>query len=198
VSKLDRPKFYEVQRPLVPNGDNGDILVHGWAPDRVRGTLVVERSGPFVPPLSQPTRKLVVTDVFRKQLEGSGLTGLKFATVQLRKVPWIEWRQWEPYGPLEFRPPAGGEPENYLLRRKHSEKAAKAVGKLWELRLAPGITVLRDGVCRPKGRTWTGLDFFSASVPFTYRFFVTERACDWLLDHVPEWVELPKVDTDWS
>src|SRR2546422_903508 len=132
-------RFYRLRRTDPPWGDYGDMLIHGMASRSKNGGLELERSGPFVPPISQPSCMVVVTAGFLQELQASGLKGIELGHVKKKRVPQIDWRAWDPYGSEEMKYPAGNEPENYILRRKHSPAAAKALGELWELRFQPGI-----------------------------------------------------------
>ena len=95
-------------------GDYGDILVHGMADAQERaadGALELERTGPFVPPITFPgIPAVVVSDPFRRQLEPSGLTGFTFRAVHKTRIVRLEWHSWDQQAlePLEF--PESGEP----------------------------------------------------------------------------------------
>lgn len=118
-------------------GDYGRVLVHGlaWNLDRTpEGSAQLERCGPFVPPLTLPSGcGPVVTAEARSDLEGSGLRGLSFRPVVLAKVVNLAWQDWDLDAPKPARYPAGGEPENYVLRRKHNPTIAATMPPLFEL-----------------------------------------------------------------
>jgi hypothetical protein len=139
------PRIYRLKPTDPPWGDYGDILIHGMASRAATGVLELERTGPFVPPISQPRGFAVATAAFLDHLRKSGLKGFESGPIQLTKVPKVDWLEWEPYGTKEMKYPAGGEPENYILRRKHSPEAAVAIGELFEIRFKRGIEVSRDG-----------------------------------------------------
>jgi len=69
-------------------GDYGDILISGmWVGD---GEL--QRTGPFVPPISFPcTGDIVVTNESRRLLESSGLIGFLFRPVTKEHIVRLEW-----------------------------------------------------------------------------------------------------------
>ena len=180
--------FFELRRPDLPWGDYGDILAHGMADYRGDKQWALDRTGPYVPPISQPSNKVVVNAEFRQLLEKSGLTGLDFAPVILGRVPEIDWLSWEPYGPKSMKYPAGNEPENYILRRKHSAKAAAAIGTLWELQLSEGITAHRLDRYRLDPASWTGADFFLVRGERASGNYVSKKARDWLTGMAGEWV----------
>jgi hypothetical protein len=132
---------------------------------------------------------VVVTAEFLQKVQSSGLTGYDVMPVIKKKVTNIDWRNWEPYGPKEFKYPAGGEPENYIVRRK----------QLWHLRFKPGIGRVDDlGIHRLSGKTWNGADFFTEDDERSTELFVSQRAHDWLMQHVPEWVSFLEYEFMWD
>lgn len=192
------PHIYRLARPDLPWGDYGDVLAHGEAKlSSDESTLELQRTGPFVPPLSQPTLGcyVVVTDRLLNAMKAAKLTGFTVMPVSLVKTPLIDWRKWSPYGDAEMKYPAGGEPENYLLRRKHSPEASAAIGTLWYLKFQPGIHFAYDGGPHVVASTWNGNDFFSQHERPLYNY-VSQRARDWLLQNVGEWVAF-KEESAW-
>ena len=184
---MSENQFFSLERVDPPWGDYGDMLIHGMAERTEDGSLELERSGPFVPPISQPSGLVVVTAEFLEALQNSGLTGFESSPVIKKRVPKIDWLAWEPYGSEEFKYPAGNEPENYILRRKHSEEAARGLGELFELRFKPGIRVSRDGGYHLVRESWNGSDFFVPADHFI-RTCVSQAAHDWLVENATEWV----------
>jgi hypothetical protein len=184
--------FYRLRRPEPPWGDYGDILFHGMASRPKLGDLELERTGPFVPPISQPGRFVVVTAEFLSRLRESGLNGIESGPVQKRRIPLLDWREWEPFGTEEMKYPAGNEPENYILRRKHSPEAAQQLGELYELRFRKGIQVSREGGYHLVASSWDGSDFVVAMDEQPIYNYVSERARDWLMQNAAEWVAFEK------
>jgi len=187
-----------IDAPPHPWGDYGDILVHGMADAQGRapdGALELERTGPFVPPITFPgSPAIVVSDDFRGQLKASGLTGFTFRLVRKARIVLLEWHAWDQHTPEPLEVPDSGEPEDYVLQRPHDPKIAEAMGPLWEVVLSPGVTVQRERAPKPANgdllyvlrRTWSGADiFFADGVGYIY---ASERAQDWLLRTVPDWV----------
>jgi hypothetical protein len=69
--------MFRVRSVYEPWGDYGNILISGLVErDETSGLLLVERTAPFVPPISVAGlhSPVVVTDPFRHELAGSGLT----------------------------------------------------------------------------------------------------------------------------
>src|SRR5919197_1481155 len=102
-----------------PWGDYGDILAQGMAGESARapdGGLELERTGPFVPPITFPAMSvIVVTDEFRSQLEQSGLSGSPLRRVQKSGFVRLNWHQWNQSGPAPPVFPDSGEPEDYVF-----------------------------------------------------------------------------------
>ena len=161
-------------------------------------TLELERTGPYVPPISQPWDFVVVTDAFLPTLQTSGLSGFDIRRVVKKKVTKVDWRAWKPYGTEEMKYPAGSEPENYIERRKHSPAVADAIGDLWWIQFRPGITCRRDGGYHLIGATWSGADFFVNNDERPYSNYVSQRAREWLEETVPEWVSFKEERVYWD
>ena len=183
-------KVYRLCRPDLPWGDYGDVLAHGFARMSSDGSrLELQRTGPFIPPFSQPSGSyVVVTEMLLQVLEQSGLTGYSLIPVTVTKSPKVDWRNWEPYGDKEMRFPAGGEPCNYIDRRKHSPEAGSEFGELKALVFQPGIDYVFGRNAHVVGATWSGVDFFVARVDRPGDQYVSQRAKDWLEHHVGDWV----------
>ena len=154
----------------VPWGDYGRILVHGMTAHLGRektenGRLQLERTGPFVPPITFPgIGDIVVTDEMKQAMEKAGFRGVSFHPVfkvHFVEVPWHTW-DLESDDP-EFYPEEG-EPEGYILDKEHSPKVADAVGDLWE------VVYDREG----------DGDFFGY-------MNVSRRAKYWFETHYPRW-----------
>jgi len=182
------PDIYKLSRPTVAWGDYGDVLAHGFASRSEGGILQLERVGPFVPPISMPAPFVVVNSVFLEELHQSGLAGFSIGEVAKKRIPYVDWRSWEPYGHEEMAYPEDGEPENYIERGEHSPEASERLGDLFELRACRGIDVSRDGGFHLVAKSWNGQDFFTASDEWVSGTFVSERARQWLMAKAPEWV----------
>jgi len=193
---MSQPKIFRVRRSEPPWGDYGDILIHGMATVGENTALDLERTGPFVPPISQPSGFVVVTSAFLTSLRDSGLTGYEIHPVIKKKITKVVWRKWEPFGSEEMKYPAGNEPENYIERRKHSADAADALGELWYVRFLPGIRMSRDGGYHLLASTWNGADFFVVEGERPVYNYVSETARSWLIDIAGEWVSFQEERVD--
>ena len=175
--------FYTLERPEHAWGDYGDILVHGMScrPDDETEILELERTGPFISPITFPgISEIVVTDDMRGLLETSGLKGIGFRAISKTRIVQSNWHTWDLNAddPAEY--PPGGEPEGYILGHEHSLDASEKIGQLWEVVLARTARVVRAGSICTKGEirlvtaSWRGEDLFMAQdVGYIY---ATEKA----------------------
>jgi hypothetical protein len=106
--------MYRLRGVYEPWGDYGNILVSGLLDrDETSGLLLIERTGPFVPPISIGGlhSPLVVTDSFRRELERSGLTGFGFQPAVKQRIVRLAWERWDRSAAEPAEYPAEGEPE---------------------------------------------------------------------------------------
>lgn len=177
-------------------GDYGQILRHGMTSHLGRaadGCAQLERTAPYIPPISFPGFDLVVTNDFRTKLEQSGLQGLGFEPVHKARIVDLPWHTWAPDTEDPARFPKSGEPEDYILERPHSAKLADQMGALWRLVLPRVASVERE----PTDDRWVdriylvtstcdGADVFQANgVGY---FFVSEAAQAWLVSEAGQHV----------
>ncbi len=182
--EIDRTQpFFLLHEADPPWGDYGRVLINGisWNSGRDRkGRLQLERTGPFVPPITFPdTADIVVTSAFREKLEGSGLSGLSFHAVHKKRVVYLRWELWD-RRQVPARYPAGGEPENYVLGRRHRPRTAAEMPELFELR--PAAT--REN---PRELARRKHDFSRLALPGCPNV-VSRRAMNWLSEHAHDWV----------
>lgn len=171
-------RWYRLDRAEPPWGDYGDILLAGMTRHQPRtreGLLQLERTGPFVPPITLAgPGDLLVTNAFRAELERSPLAGPGFRPVEKTRIVRLEWEYWDQSAgnPLEY--PEGGEPEDYILSRPHDPELAAQIGPLWEVVL-PGTgeraeaDLVRD-------------------LPATLHIYASQRAKGWLQQHAGDWL----------
>jgi hypothetical protein len=80
--------FFKIEgRSVIPGrwGDYGHILQHGMSSHlpRLDGKLSLERTGPYVPPVTLPgIGHIVLTSEAKELVETSGLSGFRFAAVE--------------------------------------------------------------------------------------------------------------------
>src|SRR4051794_17551734 len=178
----------------VPDGWTFFALcsLNGWVSREENGLLALTRPGPFMPPITLPEMQnrpkgyaMVVTETFKIQLEGSGLTGLSFRPVIKQHTFFMEWEKWVLTGAAPPTDIETNQPVHYFPRQPHSSEVAAALGDLWEVVLEEhadwqpyiGIT------------NWDGTDWFLARQPpgeWVFQY-VSERALAWLKETVPRW-----------
>lgn len=185
------PRFFIIDRSTHPWGDYGDMLTQGMAYRGDSGVLEIERTGPFIPPMTFPgIGEVVVTDELRQQLERSALKGFVFEPVVKRLIVQSDWNTWDQLAEEPAEHPESGEPEDYVLGQPHSVDAAAQMGNLWAIRLNREAQTQREQRIVQSRReiklvttTWSGQDIFAAQgVGFVY---ITETAKLWLEGHLP-------------
>jgi hypothetical protein len=150
------------------------------------GRLVLRRTGPFVPPITFPgLSDIVVTDPCRRSLESAPLGLVGFKPVHLERVVRLDWQAWDQEAAEPKLYPAGGEPEAYILGRKHDPEVAQSIGTLWELDM-PEIPGLQLENLRVNGALYGGEPVVRARRGGCV--YVSAQARDWLAEHLAEWV----------
>jgi len=157
------------------------------------GRLRLERTGPFMPPVTFPgVGPIVITAKVREELQHSELTGAAFVPVVKHRIVKLDWRSWnlDAAAPLEY--PEEGEPENYILERPHDPAVAIALGDLWEVQLGNHAETVRiEGHSALRADTWDATDLFhpgGTRIPAA-----SEQAADWFRLRYPEWVYLDEL-----
>ncbi len=182
-------------------GDYSHILIGGLGQycDRQDGRIVLHRTGPFVPPITVPGDGIVVTDGFRGVLEVE-FPGLKFQPVVKKRIVSLRWETWDRTAPGPKHLPIGGEPENYILRRRHSDDVSQRIGPLWELVIEKCIEFRAvwnrentNCVFHVLKRSWNGEPFASLNHSLFRIPVVTEKAKAFLESHANEWLQFEDV-----
>jgi hypothetical protein len=184
-------------------GDYGHILQHGMSchSPRVGGVLQLERTGPYIPPITLPgIGDVVMTSPARELLESSDLTGFSFRSVQKVLTVELHWERWDLTAeePPQFSD--SGEPEDYILGQPNSPGASAALGDLWELFVPETATILRPKAIVDSYRelrldlsTWNGTDLFRSDGYACILF--TERARTWFAEQWGEYIEFDEFPT---
>ena len=183
----------------APWGDYGRILLHGMSSHlpRENGTIQLERTGPFVPPLSFPgVGDVIATDATVEMLATSGLTPVQWKPVAKRRIAELDWRSWDLSASSPAALPPHGKPEAYVLENPHAPELAQAMPALWELE----ASVVGSGTQQRLGRGRYEITVtVDAEPPDFFRtnglrhLLVSERAADWLKVHLGEWVTVEAV-----
>lgn len=195
------------KRVDAPWGDYGSILINGIVSGGGRreadrfDVLSLERTGPFVPPISFPgIGNIVVTDAMKQAMEHAGFRGIQYQVVRKKLIVESDWHTWDRSAKEPVRYPEGGEPEGYIDERKHSEKVSQQIGTLWSITLSPGAEFERfetgpnkylDIEDRYVPGTWKGADIFSTTR--NGRCYLSARAADWFREHFGDWIDVRPV-----
>jgi hypothetical protein len=197
-------QFYRMSgRSLTRWGDYGDILQHGMTAHlgRVHNLLSLERTGPYMPPITFPgIGDVVLNAAGRKLLEASGLTGFTFQPVNKTRIVDLPWHHWDLMADRPREYPESGEPEDYILERPSSARAAEEMGDIWELVVPVGAKIGRPREMVKSFRelyvergSWNGADVFRGDGyggPL-----VTGRAKAWMEKYFGEYVRFDKFAT---
>jgi len=187
---IQQPTIHILRNPVLPWGDYGNVLYCGMTSHlgRINGLLQLERTGPFVPPISlSGIGNVIVTDKFRRDIQASGLTGVTFKSVIKKHIVLLEWEKWDKRSgePLEI--PETGEPENYILGRMHSEALAYEIGDIWELCIEKGALVEKQ----PVGKNSWDVEIYllESSIPNKDFFRAEGVGSVYLSKHARLWLE---------
>jgi hypothetical protein len=191
---MDETKAFVVENAPAPWGDYGSILVSGMCHRDRYGQLVIERTAPFVPPITgSGISILVVTDAFRHDLEGSGLRGFAFEPVVKKRIVRLDWRAWDLDADEPKRYPAGDEPEDYVLGRQHDQALAEEIGDLWGIVVrSSAVSGREEGIAHREDGPW----LFEDSIPKDDLYmaegvgwiFASPAAKTWLEDRASQWL----------
>jgi hypothetical protein len=194
-------RIYEIdERSIIPGGwgDYAHILQHGMAchSPRVDDLLALERTGPYIPPITFPgIGDIVLTSSAKELLQSSGLTGFGFQAVAKILTVELHWENWNLAAEEPAYYPDSGEPEDYILGQPNSPSASTALGDLWELVVPDTARILRNSQQRLRLdlSTWNGSDVFRG-VGYAVALF-TERAQHWFFEHWAPYVEFAQFTT---
>ena len=161
---------------------------------RHRGRLSLERTGPYVPPISLPgIGEIVLTSEAKELLDGSGLTGFSTETVEKALIVELHWENWDLNAEQPLELPDSGEPEDYILGKPHNESASALLAELWEIVVPATLTILRSRSIVSSYKelkvdvgTWNGADLVRSNDYGSVLF--TERARDWFSSHWSKYI----------
>lgn len=114
----------------MPWGDYGNILAYGFISKNEAGDIIVERIGPMVPNIYLYNRYVAVIDSLKKTIEDADLKGYVFKQTKKEKIVELEWDGWDANEEILDKPKSG-EPEDFILKRKHNPELAKKLPEIW-------------------------------------------------------------------
>lgn len=177
--------WYRLRQVEAPWGECGRMLVSGMSHRGDDGTLEIERTGPFVPPIDPQWLGdiPVVTDAFRHLIEASGLRGARFRAVRKARIVRLDWSAWDRAAALPGQFPLEGVPENYILALDHDPELAEQMGPLWEVWAEERPEAAHADFARAPGfHVLSGAGVV-----------VSERARKWLEANAAEWLRTERV-----
>lgn len=184
-------QFYQLRASQAPWGDCGDILRSGLvAPRRKRGSsaaelvLQIERTGPFIPPITFPFDAIVVTEATKERMEVNTFVGLQFARARYSKVVRLNWHKWDVRAPEPQHYPASGEPEDYIVKAKNCDRTTASMPPIWVFNVpsTPDLQVLGSSTFRLELAPAADI-FRECSI-----HWVSERMKVWLEANLGEWI----------
>ena len=191
--------IYIIDGADEPWGDYGSILIHGMSAHLGRkggkdGPIQLERTGPFVPPITFPgIGDIIVTDEMKQRMEAAGFRGITFRSVEKTHIVEVPWHEWDLTAAEPEYYPDGGEPEGYILNEPHSAELAASLGTIWEVVLSDSAKMVRhekpdslDVSFTYVEGSWSGSDLFS--VPQNGYKYASARAKAWLEENAGKWV----------
>jgi hypothetical protein len=180
-------EYYQLESGTAPWGDYGYTLWNGGteeSQEHGQPTILVSRTGPFVPPITLPFGRVLVTDDFRQKLLAERFSGLSFEPVGYSKVVRIAWEQWDVNAKEPPFYPETGEPEDYLLDAAHDEQLAASMPRLWAWSVPPtaGLQVQGSNTFRRELHPGTDVarEYFIV--------WISERLKLWLGENAGKWV----------
>lgn len=169
-------------------GDYGTFLIHGMSMRLPRrdGLLQLERTGPFVPPVTFPDGNILVTDATRRLLEAR-VPALAFRPVIVARCVELDWSDWDLRAEDPAIYPVSNDPADYILLPPHDAALAERIGQLWELaaEIVPGIQNRRR---KFQPQAYCGQALVRSSLTAGTVFASTEL-CEALNDVAPDWVK---------
>jgi hypothetical protein len=184
--------YYKLRAAAAPWGDYGDLLRNGWteeAQGHGKSLILVSRTGPFVPPITLPLGRVIVTDDFREKLAAEEFSGLSFEPVYYQRVVHIAWEQWDANAQEPAFYPETGEPEDYLLKGFHDKRLIATMPRLWAWNVAPTIGLQVQGTSTFRRELHPGTDVAGEY----FIFWIGERMKLWLEENSGEWLSFVSV-----
>ena len=178
-------ELYILKSADAPWGDYGSILTNGIASLNDDGTLELERTGPFIPPVSFPWPNIALTQDAKTKVQGAGFSGCGFRKLIKKRIVKLDWHLWDQTGEDPVQYPKSGEPEDYLSEREHDPALADALGVLWELVVSetPGLQI--EGGSTVNLAKYNGNDICQGSRwGYTY---VSSAFRQWMESEFSEW-----------
>lgn len=197
---IKTPSFFELSKSRVLDhwGDYGSLLCNGMLRTGEGGEQRLDRTGPFVPPISFPPYSgvVVVTSEARQKLEVSGMSGVgEFRPLRLGKIAFVDWQKWDASRKLDGDLlPFNGEPEEYILHNPHDAETVASIGQLWTWHpLRIGTVSRLDGAMQLEGIMGTH-DVFRLRDDGWRKIIVSENGMRCARDLLGDWVTFKRIE----
>ena len=180
----------------APWGDYGHTLFHGsveGSPHHLRNPtaeLELARVGPFVPAVTVPWGAVILTKDAAIGFEDQAFSGIELRPCKLIKIVKIDIEHWDWSAEEPEKYPAGGEPENYIERRKHSADAASALPPLFWIAASETFSYPPSRLIEDLRASPPSVDAFRV----TLDLFVSPRLRDWLAGRCGDFASFQAVE----
>lgn len=174
--------YYHLKNKEMPWGSYGEVLFAGInSYDKTNGNYYVSRTAPFLPAVYRDPYEpfLFVRESMKLQLEKSELKGLAFQEAVKDRIVLLPWGEWDLSASEPAVYPSGDmDAEEYILRRKHNERLAQEMGKIWVVIFPAKGFVIPGKNPELLEQTIGDSDIFSVTYG-SKEIFVTEKARAW-------------------
>ncbi|RWW91786.1 hypothetical protein [Flavobacterium cerinum] len=123
-------KYYIIKNKQMPWGDYGNVLAYGFISKNATGDIIIERIGPMIPAIYLYNKYIAVVDGLKNTIESSSLKGYVFKQAKKEKIVKLEWEGWDANEKIHDKPKSG-EPEDFILKRKHDPELAEKLPGIW-------------------------------------------------------------------
>jgi len=163
-------------------GDYGNILAYGFISKNDDGEILIERVAPMIPDVYLYNKYIAVIDSVKKSVEQENLAGYYFKKAIKSKIVEIDWSSWDETQKIPEKPKSG-EPEDFILKRKHNVQLAEKTPDIWVMMINTTSTGMIDkskiGISEYSHiqlnlSDWDGSDIFRT--PQLGHVFCTEKA----------------------
>lgn len=157
------------KRVDAPWGDYGSILINGIVSGGGRreadrfDVLSLERTGPFVPPISFPgIGNIVVTDAMKQAMEHAGFRGIQYQVVRKKLIVESDWHTWDRSAKEPVRYPKGESRRatsmsESTLKKFRNRSAHFGASHSARVRSSRGLRLARISIWTSKTATFPGL-----------------------------------------
>jgi len=121
--------FYLIRNKKAPWGDYGNMVWYGFI-SKESDEIIIERTGPFLPSVYSYNKYIEITDANKQNLAQYDLKGLNLTKAKKKKIVNVDWQNWDTAEQLPHKPKSG-EPEDFILKGKHSESLATEMNEIW-------------------------------------------------------------------